>query len=240
MQSSFVKLLNPIHLSTCIFYISFQGFEKEDNTEPVEDFHWDQGEIGSWHKEDGNHGNEASHVTDSTSSEVPSPVHQEKQPNDEILTEWDSQFDFCLKDSPQSSPVKSKSKKEGNQKSPKVRVKDVFFKGKDFVKSKVNSCKEKFSRNSMKESKKKAKHSTAENDRKNGEECSVSERGDNSTGFKKGDNSGQNGGQSEPKSLVMTSEKGGVIVSQQNGHSNNNSGSDYMTLPEAYTSYDCK
>jgi hypothetical protein len=46
---------------------------------------------------------------------LPKLEHDRKELNDdEILSEWDSQYDFCVKNSPSNSPLRSKS-----QKSPK-------------------------------------------------------------------------------------------------------------------------
>lgn len=168
------------------------------------------------------------------------PEHRVETTNNEILTEWDSQFDFCFKDSPNNSPVKSMLNKENSAKSSKDKFRAVIVKGKDFVKSKVNSCRDRFSRNSMKEVKKRLSNVTEDE----------SEKGSNSCGNHRGSYSGapqdqeqsnteQMGTSADLKTIDMSCDKDVKEAdwSGQNGNSKYENEENFMILPEVYTKY---
>jgi hypothetical protein len=79
-----------------------------------------QGDIGIWHKQQSsNSDSPSSHVTRNENCQsLPKLEHDRKELNDdEILNEWDSQYDFCVKNSPSNSWLVfsvNKIKKEGN------------------------------------------------------------------------------------------------------------------------------
>jgi hypothetical protein len=84
----------------------FSENTNQELTVQVEDIQWDQGDIGIWHKQQSsNSDSPSSRVTRNENCQsLPKLEHDRKELNDdEILSEWDSQYDFCVKDSPSNS-----------------------------------------------------------------------------------------------------------------------------------------
>ncbi|XP_071148173.1 serine-rich adhesin for platelets-like isoform X3 [Mytilus edulis] len=130
--------------------------------------------------------------------------------------------------------------KENSAKSSKDKFRAVIVKGKDFVKSKVNSCRDRFSRNSMKEVKKRLSNVTEDE----------SEKGSNSCGNHRGSYSGapqdqeqsnteQMGTSADLKTIDMSCDKDVKEAdwSGQNGNSKYENEENFMILPEVYTKY---
>ncbi|CAC5368270.1 unnamed protein product [Mytilus coruscus] len=213
---------------------------KQDVPDIVDDIQWDQGDLGTWHQhhQHSNHSDQLSHVTtEKNPGTNETPEHKVEQTNNEILTEWDSQFDFCFKDSPNNSPVKSMLKKETSVKSSKFKA--VIVKGKDFVKSKVNSCRDRFSRNSMKEVKKRPSNVTEDESEKGSNSCGNHRGGYSGTPQDQEEsNSEQMGMSADIKTIDMSCDKNVKEAdwSGQNGNSNYKN-EDYMVLQEVYTKY---
>ena len=245
----------------------------QELTVQVEDIQWDQGDIGIWHKQQSsNSDSPSSRVTRNENCQsLPKLEHDRKELNDdEILSEWDSQYDFCVKDSPSNSPLRSKSQRSPKKlyfkdtcspsnshvrskslRSSKNKVREAFVKGKDFVRSKVNSCRDIFSRNSMKETKRRSANETKE------EECGgqLSGKDNSSSVDSKGHNSNHsNNDTNDSNDHRVTSDlKERLEMSTDNSLENNKTQSlewstqngkrentDYMVLPEVFTTYNGK
>ncbi|VDI57804.1 voltage-dependent calcium channel L type alpha-1D [Mytilus galloprovincialis] len=216
---------------------------KQEVPDIVDDIQWDQGDLGTWHKHNqhSNHSNQLSHVTTEVNTGTnETPEHRVETTNNEILTEWDSQFDFCFKDSPNNSPVKSMLNKENSAKSSKDKFRAVIVKGKDFVKSKVNSCRDRFSRNSMKEVKKRLSNVTEDESEKGSNSCR-NHRGSYSGApqDQEQSNTEQMGTSADLKTIDMSCDKDVKEAdwSGQNGNSKYENEENFMILPEVYTKY---